>query len=493
MLFNSWQYAVFLPLVVALYWMLPHKVRWVLLLVASYYFYMSWNANLVVLILTTTATSYTAALLIDRARAAGNLRRQKLWLWLGIGVSLAMLFFFKYFNFFSASVTAVLRACSLPVDDFMLQVMLPVGISFYTFQTLSYVIDVYRGKLAPERHFGLYALYVSFFPQLVAGPIERAINLLPQMRAVKHPDAAKWAWGLRLLCWGLLKKVAVADFLAPFVNTVFDNVQGCGPMAYILAGILFTVQVFCDFSGYSDIARGSATLMGFTLMQNFNGPFLARSIKEFWRRWHISLSTWFSDYIYIPLGGSRVSMPRHLCNLFITFLISGLWHGAKWTFVLWGALHGVLLIVDVFFLPWRDKHVLRLPRPLQHCAAAVETFVTFGLVCFAFLFFRANSVADLGLILSRLPWALSAPGQGLAVALSTMGITSAALMRIVLSCAALFAYDWIARHKGDPFTLLQARRGAVRWTVNYALAFLLLLAVFTQPENVAVEFIYFQF
>ena len=490
MLFNSWQYAVFLPLVTFCYWLLPHKYRWVLLLCASYYFYMSWNANLVVLILTTTGTSYGAALAIDAAKTP---RGRKLWLTLGVGVSAALLFFFKYFNFFSASVCALLRAVSLPVGDFTLQVLLPVGISFYTFQTLSYVIDVYRGQLAPERNFGIYALYVSFFPQLVAGPIERAVNLLPQFRVEHRPDAGQFAWGLRSICLGLFKKVVVADYVAPFVNAVFDDPNGCGPMAYVIGALLFSVQIYGDFSGYSDIARGSAQLLGFSLMENFRAPYLARSVKEFWRRWHISLSTWFSDYIYIPLGGSRVSRAKHLRNLMVTFLLSGLWHGARWTFVLWGAAHGLLLCADVFWLPRRERLTARWPAAARHAAAAAETLVTFGLVTLLWILFRANSLADAATIFVRLPWALSAPVQGVQVALQTIGLSGAALVRIALSLALLAAFDAVQRFAGEPFALLRRQKAPVRIAVSYGLALCVLLALFTMPEQVAVEFIYFQF
>ena len=491
MLFNSWQYAVFLPLVVLLYWILPHKVRWVLLLGASYYFYMSWNANLVVLIFTTTFTSYAAALLIART---AQKRHKKMWLYAGVGISLAMLFFFKYFNFFSDSVLAVLKAFSLPVGtSFTLQVMLPVGISFYTFQTLSYVIDVYRGSLKAETHFGIYALYVSFFPQLVAGPIERATNLLPQFHQQHNPSATQWSLGLRLLCWGLFKKIAIADFVAVFVAKAYGDINGCGPMAYVLATLLFALQIFCDFSGYSDIARGSACLLGFTLMQNFNAPYLSSSIKEFWRRWHISLSSWFSDYVYIPLGGSRTKLPRHLFNLLVTFLLSGLWHGAKWTFVAWGAVHGLLIVVDVFWLPWRDAHMAALRPASQNICKALCTLVAFSLVCFAWIFFRADSMADALTIISRLPWALSAPVQGFSVALSTLGITSLALVRILLCVGALAWYDIVLKKHREPFALLQAKKPLVRITISYALAFLVVFFILIQPENVAVEFIYFQF
>lgn len=486
MLFNSWQYAVFLPVVLALYWALPQKRRWVLLLVASYIFYMSWSAKLMALILTTTATSYAAALLISRAKTQS---RKKLWLTLGVGISLAMLFVFKYLNFAVGLCASVLSFLHIPAFVPSLNLLLPVGISFYTFQTLSYVIDVYRGALPAEKHFGIYALYVSFFPQLVAGPIERAVNLLPQFHVEHKPNADEWAHGLRLIAWGLFKKVAIADFIGVYVDAAYNDINACGPMAYVVATALFAVQIYCDFSGYSDVAIGSAKLLGFKLMENFNAPYFARSIKEFWRRWHISLSTWFSDYVYIPLGGSRVSVSRHLANLVITFLLSGLWHGAKLTFVLWGLCHGLLLCLDVFLLPKREKWLKNAPR----LKAFIETAVTLVLVVLLWIPFRANSLSDALTIFARLPYALSAPVQGFTVALETLGITSAVLIRIILSFAALAAYDAVRRYKGQPFEILARQKSPVRFAVSYALAFCVTLAIFTQPAGTVAEFIYFQF
>lgn len=490
MLFNSWQYAIFLPVVVGLYFGLPHRFRWGLLLVSSYYFYMSWNPKLVFLILFTTATSYLAARKIEQAKST---KVRKLWLSAGVGLSLVCLFFFKYFNFFSQNVTAFLRAISLPVGEFTLKVMLPVGISFYTFQTLSYVIDVYRGSLKAERHFGIYALYVSFFPQLVAGPIERAVTLLPQFHEQHKANVTDFSYGCHQIAWGLFKKVAVADTAAIYVNQVYGNLNGCGPMAYVIATLLFAFQIYCDFSGYSDIALGSARILGFRLMQNFNCPYFATSIKEFWRRWHISLSTWFQDYVYIPLGGSRCTMARHLRNLFITFLISGLWHGAKWSFIIWGALYGVFSMAEVFVLPPLDRWHKGLSPAKKHLVTFIRWGVSFGLVCFCWIFFRADTLSDALLILRRLPWAASAPLQGVAVALQTIGLTGAKLVVLLVTIGILILHDAIQRFVGDPILLLQRQNAAVRWAVRYVICMIVLLTVLTVPEGVAVEFIYFQF
>lgn len=490
MLFNSWQYALFLPLVGGAYFALPHRFRWALLLAASYYFYMSWNPQLVFLILFTTITSYSCAIMVEKATSRSAKRR---WLVLGVSLSLVFLFFFKYFNFVSQNTTALLRRFSLPVSDFTVQVLLPVGISFYTFQTLSYVIDVYRGQLTAERHFGIYALYVSFFPQLVAGPIERAVTLLPQFRQVHRFNVQNASYGCHQIAWGLFKKVVVADTAAIYVEKVYGDLNGCGPMAYLIATLLFAFQIYCDFSGYSDIALGSARILGFQLMQNFNCPYFSTNIKEFWRRWHISLSTWFKDYVYIPLGGSRCSTAKHLRNLFITFLISGLWHGASWNFVVWGALFGLLNIADFFLLPLRKQLLAKLPAFVRGILHLLHWGICFSLVCICWIFFRAQSLSDATTILSRLPWAFSAPLQGIQTALQTIGLTGGSLVSLCACIAVLIGNDAIQRFSGDPILLLQRQAVPIKWLIRFAVCSAVLLTALTQPEGVAVEFIYFQF
>ncbi len=490
MLFNSWQYALFLPIVTAGYFLCTHKYRWILLLCASYYFYMSWNPKLVFLILFTTATSYFAALKVEKST---SIKQKRLWLWGGIIVSLACLFYFKYFNFFSHSVTALLRRFSLPVDDFTVQVLLPVGISFYTFQTLSYIIDVYRGELAAQRHFGIYALYVSFFPQLVAGPIERAVTLLPQFKEKHNFSVANASYGCHQIAWGLFKKVVVADTAAIYVEKVYGNLQGCGPMAYVIGTILFAFQIYCDFSGYSDIALGSARILGFRLMENFDCPYFSTNIREFWRRWHISLSTWFKDYVYIPLGGSRCSKAKHLRNLFITFFISGLWHGASWNFVLWGALFGLLNIVDVFLLPMRNKYMENKKGIVHYTLQTIHWAVCFGLVCLCWIFFRAETLSDTIFILSRIPWALSSPIQGISVALQTIGLTGINLIALCAALTLLIVHDYFRYRWGDAIAALQKSPCLLKWGVRFIVCTAVVLAALTIPEGVAVEFIYFQF
>ena len=400
MLFNSLNFIVFFPIVVALYFAIKPKFRWVLLLIASYYFYMCWNYMYIVLIVFSTIIDYFTAIWIAKANRK---ERKKLLLILSLASNLGLLFFFKYFNFFSENVNFILSEFNIfsqvPVYSFLL----PVGISFYTFQTLSYTIDVYMGKKEPERHFGIFALYVSFFPQLVAGPIERSTRLLPQFHKVFYFDYERIKNGIVLMVWGMFKKVVIADRLAEYVNEVYNNPEVYGGFHDLVATFFFASQIYCDFSGYSDIAIGAALILGYDLMTNFRRPYLSRSIREFWQRWHISLSTWFRDYLYVPLGGNRVVKWRWYYNLFITFLISGLWHGANWTFVIWGALHGAYLVLSIISQKTRDniaqKTGIMKYTGLVNFANLVWTF---ALVLFAWIFFRANNLGDAMLIIGNI-------------------------------------------------------------------------------------------
>lgn len=336
-------FAIFLPVAFFSYWAIPSRWRWVQLLAVSYYFYLSFNARYVLIILFTTALSYSCALRIE---AAQNARSKKRWLALLLAGSLGVLFVFKYFNFFAASALGALNAMAIPVSPVMLRLALPVGISFYTFQTIGYVADVYRGIVPAEHHFGYYAVFVSFFPQLAAGPIARAGDLLPQIRREHTFDDAQAGYGLKRMAWGFFKKLLLADGAAQYVDVVYNDIAGHQGFAIIVATFLFAIQIYCDFSGYSDIAQGTAMLFGIELTTNFKSPYFSGSVKEFWSRWHISLSSWLRDYVYIPLGGNRCGKLRHAFNLMATFLVSGLWHGANWTYVVWGALHGAAQIVE---------------------------------------------------------------------------------------------------------------------------------------------------
>ena len=488
MLFNSLAYAVFLPLAVLVYFLLPQRWRWAALLGFSYYFYMSWNPELIVLILFTTVVSWLAALAVQHAARPGL---RKAALWSGVGLCLACLFFFKYFNFFSQNVTALLQAVGLPLQPTTLELVLPVGISFYTFQTLSYVVDVYRGNLQAEGHFGYYALYVSFFPQLVAGPIERAGSLLPQLHQRHDPDLGNFSAGLRKICVGMFKKVVIADFVSTYVNNVYNDLAGKGGLTLILATMLFSVQIYCDFSGYSDIAVGSARLLGIDLMENFRSPYMARSVKDFWRRWHISLTRWLTDYVYIPLGGSRCSRGRHLRNLVVTFLLSGLWHGASWTFVLWGLYHGLWLCAESFYLPRVEALQNRLQGARAAAFSVLRTMVTCCIVGFGWIFFRANDLSDLVYVLTHLGQGLS-PVHLLAYA-GAAGLTPALLGLAFALMAALLVYDWYAAYRTDPLRAICRARSWQRYAFYYLLCFGVLAALCSRPFGATADFIYFQF
>ncbi len=335
MLFNSLAFAIFLPIVFCVYWALPHKFRWPLLLIASYYFYMSWDPKYIVLILFTTAISFIAALLIEKFE---SIKTKKLILIISIMLCLAVLLYFKYFNFFVNSFVMIFDIFAIKLHPITVSVLLPVGISFYTFQTLSYVIDVYKENVKAEHNFGIYATFISFFPQLVAGPIERTSNLLPQIKSEKKFNYESATYGLKLMVWGFFKKLAIADVVSVYVDRAYSSLHTCTGFDLVVALFFFTIQIYCDFSGYSDIAIGTAKLLGINLMTNFKSPYYSLSIKEFWGRWHISLSTWFRDYVYIPLGGNRCSKLKRDRNLILTFLASGLWHGANWTYIVWGGV-----------------------------------------------------------------------------------------------------------------------------------------------------------
>ncbi len=396
MLFNSGQFLIFLPVVIVLYFLFPHRLRWLFLLAASYFFYMAWRVEYIVLILASTvADYYIAQEIAKRKQSASQGGGSKRLLWTSIFINLGILFSFKYLNFFTESVSQLAELAGAGFSPPVLDVLLPVGISFYTFQTMSYTIDVYNGKVEPEKHFGIFALFVSFWPQLVAGPIERSSRLLPQFRKEQHFDMQRVIWGMNRMAYGFFKKVVVADRLAIYVNEVYGNPEEFSTIPLILASVFFAFQIYCDFSGYTDIALGAAAIMGFTLVNNFDRPYLSRSIGEFWRRWHVSLSTWFRDYVYIPLGGNRVVVWRWYYNLFITFLVSGLWHGANWTFVVWGALHGGYMVWER--ISEKPRHQLYRSLSLQKVGGLVtvaQVLITFGLVLIGWIFFRAEGMGD---------------------------------------------------------------------------------------------------
>ena len=396
MLFNSFTFLIFFPIVTILYYVLPHKYRWIHLLIASCIFYMFFIPAYIFILLITITIDYFAGIYIEKSK--GNARKR--WLIISIISTCLVLFVFKYFNFFNTNFKAISELLHLNYPIRFINIILPIGLSFHTFQSLSYVIEVYRGNQKAEKHFGIYSLYVMFYPQLVAGPIERPQNMLHQFYEKHEFKYTNIVEGLKLILWGLFKKVVIADRLAIYVNAVYNNPEHHTAITLLLATLFFAFQIYCDFSGYSDIAIGSARAMGFKLMTNFNRPYFSKSIAEFWKRWHISLSTWFRDYLYISLGGNRVSKPRWLFNLFITFLISGLWHGANWTYVLWGSVNGVYLITPHLYNS--SKKNSRIKRSLYVTKTIVKVISTFLLICFAWIFFRANSTYDAFEIIHRI-------------------------------------------------------------------------------------------
>ena len=459
--------------------MLPHKFRWAFLLLASYVFYMSWDIRYGALILFVTLVAYVSGLLIYGARERE--RRRKAVMICGVGLTLSLLIFYKYLDFLVQNLNLIVFSDDQENAFSLFNVLLPVGISFYTFQALSYVIDVYRGYRPPERHFGILALYVSFFPQLVAGPIERSTRLLPQFRQIKRFDADRASTGLRLILWGFFKKMVIADNLGIAVNTVYGASAELNGLPLILATVFFAFQIFCDFSAYSDIAIGCARILGFDLMNNFNKPYGAESITAFWRRWHISLSTWFRDYVYLPLGGGREGQWKQSRNILIVFVLSGIWHGAAWTFIVWGAIHGLILVVEKFL---GEVSRYRIPR-----WAGIA--VTFTIVNVAWVFFRAESLSSAIQIIVSMPKGLAAQLSGsmsFAELAGTMSLSPEGLVALLLMVGFMFAIHLTdGEERFDEVMERYAR--PLRWGTYYLLIFLILFTGFTDEQ----EFIYFQF
>ena len=399
MIFNSIQFVIFFIVVTSLYFSLPQNKRWLLLLLSSCYFYMAFVPIYILILGFTIVVDYFAGILIEDAQG----KRRKLFLLLSLVANIGVLAVFKYWNFIAQNFSFLLKGFGLAGSIPYLSILLPIGLSFHTFQAMSYTIEVYRGHQKAERHFGIYSLYVMFYPQLVAGPIERPQNLLHQFREHHQFEFERVAEGLKEMLWGFVKKIVIADRLSLYVNAVYNNPEQHNGSTLIVATIFFAFQIYCDFSGYSNIAIGAAKVMGFKLMTNFNRPYFARNIAEFWKRWHISLSTWFRDYLYISLGGNKVSIPRWYFNLFFVFLISGLWHGANWTFIIWGALNGFYLVFALVTQKARDRinELTGLTRiPIVH--RGLQILITFILTCFAWIFFRANNLHDATVIIKRM-------------------------------------------------------------------------------------------
>jgi alginate O-acetyltransferase complex protein AlgI len=490
MLFNSWQFALFFPVVATIHFLMPQAWRWAWLLATSYYFYMAAVPEYGVLLLGSTVLDYALGLAIDAARVPA---RRRVLLGLSIVANLALLAVFKYFNFFAASAQSLSEWFGRPLTFPESQLLLPVGISFYTFQSLSYTVDVYRGTLPVERHFGRYALYVAYFPQLVAGPIERASRLLPQLRKPVAFSEPRIASGLKLMAWGFFLKLCVADQLAGVANAVYSRPGELPGPAVVLGTIAFAFQIYGDFAGYSLIAIGSSRVLGYELMSNFNRPYAARTLAEFWSRWHMSLSTWFRDYLYIPLGGNRVGIARWYVNLAIVFLISGLWHGANWTFVVWGAVHAALMIAESASRTSRARIVeaaglSRLPRLHR----TLQQLLVFGGVSFAWMFFRADAISDAWAMVGRLPsgWSEVLTSGGIKALTESLGIArSDILLAAVLVAVMELVQLWPEREREGWPQFLWSRFTSVRWVGYVALVLTILNLGAPQGE----PFIYFQF
>lgn len=494
MLFNSMTFLLFFPIVTMLYFLTPHKFRWLLLLTASCFFYMYFIPIYIFVLGLTIIIDYIMGIWIEGS--TGNNR--KIFLIISIVSTCSVLFIFKYFNFFNANFAAMARFFRFNYPIGILQLILPIGLSFHTFQSLSYVVEVYRGNQKTERNFGIYALYVMFYPQLVAGPIERPQHLLHQFYEKHYFDYKRVTDGLKLMAWGMFKKVAIADRVAIAVNQVYNDPQQYTSAYFIIATVLFAFQIYCDFSGYSDIAIGAANVMGFRLMDNFNRPYSARSTAEFWKRWHISLSTWFRDYLYIPLGGNRVSMNRLYYNLFITFLVSGLWHGANWTYIAWGGLNGFYIIFGIITEKTRKNFVDFIglsSHPLLH--KYIKIFITFLLISFSWIFFRANSISDAFYIVHNVfNWIIditcSAATFGFVhiadlLKIKYFGLTSLQLF-IALACILFMEYVHVLQKHGDVKHLFDNKPIYFRWAMYYFILFGVIFGVFNHTP-----FIYFQF
>ncbi|EQK43945.1 MBOAT, membrane-bound O-acyltransferase family protein [[Clostridium] bifermentans ATCC 638] len=495
MVFNSFQFIVFFPIVTLIYFIIPSKLKWIWLLITSYYFYMSWDPRFAILILISTVITYFSGILIEKANCIENVdkrkKNKKICVGLSFTLNLGILVFFKYFNFILDNINFVLEKINISMIVPQFDVLLPVGISFYTFQALSYTMDVYRGDVEVEHNLGKYALFVSFFPQLVAGPIERSRTLLNQFNKDYSFDYERVKNGLQLMIWGMFQKMVIADRLAIIVNNVFNNYKQYNGLEIIIAVVLFAIQIYCDFSSYSDIAIGSAQVLGFKLMKNFDTPYFSQSIAEFWRRWHISLGTWFKDYLYIPLGGNRKGKLKNYRNIMIVFLASGLWHGASWNFVIWGFLHGIYQVIGKIMKPFRDRavEILSIDRS-SFGHRLYKVIVTFILVDFAWIFFRAPTLRDSMGIIKKMfyfdPWIL------IDGSIYNLGLDQNEIKIVIISLLILFLVGLMKRS----FNIREKinRQGILfRWIIYYVAIFSILILGVYGPGFSAQQFIYFQF
>lgn len=480
MFFNSISFAIFLPIVFILYWFVTNKslkIQNILLLVSSYFFYACWDWRFLFLLMFSTLLDYYTGIKMSDSKSQNS---KKFWFWLSILINLGFLGVFKYYNFFVTSFAEAISHFGLQVNPWTLKVILPVGISFYTFHGLSYVIDIYKGRIKAEKNFIDYAVFVSFFPLLVAGPIERATHLLPQIQKKRIFDCSKAVDGLRQILWGLFKKVVIADQCAEYANQIFNNSADYSGSTLFLGAIFFTFQIYGDFSGYSDIALGTARLFGIELLRNFAFPYFSRDIAEFWRRWHISLSTWFRDYLYIPLGGSIGGTWMKVRNTFIIFLVSGFWHGANWTFIAWGLLNAIYIMPSIIFNTNRNN--IDIVAQGKYFPTTRELFsmaITFCLTVFAWIFFRSDNLESAVKYISGI------------FSKSLLSFPTVRPMMLFVLLIVFILIEWIGREQQFAIAKIGLRLPrAIRWSFYYVIVISILLAFFTGIKQ---QFIYFQF
>lgn len=496
MLFNSISFLIFFPIVLLIYFIIPKKIRYIWLLITSYYFYMCWNAKYALLLLGSTLITYLAGLVIGYKEQKVVVK--KMAVAGSLVLNFGILFFFKYFDFVFSGIEAGLGKLGVVFEAPHLDILLPVGISFYIFQAVGYTIDVYRGKIEAEKNVLMYALFVSFFPQLVAGPIERSTNLLSQLRSIdkiKLWNAGKIQQGAVIMLYGYFMKMILADRIATMVDVVYDpmNYTQYEGFTVLIAAMLFSVQIYCDFAGYTHIAIGAAKIMGFSLMDNFNTPYLAVNLKDFWDRWHISLTTWFKDYLYFPLGGSRKGKIRKYVNIFIVFLLSGLWHGAAWHYVVWGVLHGVLRIVGEVTHGIREKIYRALHFKRDTLSTKLwQVVFTFGIVTVLWMFFRGESVHQTVVLIKNMvtvynPWVLT---DG---SLFTLGLDAKEWNVMLVSILLLTVIDICKYKKIDLVAIFMKQNLWFRWLFFYAGIMAVVLFGVYGPQYNAAQFIYFQF
>jgi alginate O-acetyltransferase complex protein AlgI len=475
MVFSSFEFLLFFPIVSFLYFTIPYRFRWILLLISSCVFYAFFKWEYIFILFFTIIIDYYAGIWIDKSEG----RQRKMALAVSLVANIGVLAMFKYYYFLIDNVNSVSFRLNGTTYEPRWDIILPIGLSFHTFQAMSYTIEVYRRNQKVERHFGIYALYVMFYPQLVAGPIERPQNILHQFYEKFDFEEKRVVSGLRLMLWGFFKKIVIADNLATFSDQVFDDVHQYQGLPLVVAILFYSVQIYCDFSGYSDIAIGTARVMGFKLMRNFEQPYLSKSVAEFWKRWHISLSTWFRDYLYIPLGGNRVAIPRWYLNIMIVFLVSGLWHGASWNFVIWGGLHGIYQIAG---------HLTRniqaaIFKPLGKIGGIIQNWWTVALVVFAWIFFRATNFSDAKYFATHL---FAKSTHTLSEVMHM--VKTDTLIGIVISLSILYLVERM-QNKRNMGEWVEAKPQWQRWSIYYVLTFFILIYGYFG----AMQFIYFQF